>query len=58
MDAVRYAADLQHKYESYFDYLYSKIKEYNIQPGNSYSIDEKGFKIGVTKRAKRLFSRL
>jgi hypothetical protein len=57
MDAVRHAADSQHKYELCFNYLYSKIREYNIQPRNSYNIDEMGFMIGVIGRAKRLFSR-
>ncbi|KAF2819464.1 hypothetical protein CC86DRAFT_307454, partial [Ophiobolus disseminans] len=57
MDAVRYAADSHHKYELYFNFLYSKIKEYNIQLENSYNIDEKGFMMGVIRRAKRLFSR-
>ena len=56
MDAVRHAADSYSKYELYFDYLYSKIKEYDILPENSYNMDEKGFMIGVIGRAKRLFS--
>ena len=57
MDAVCHAADSHHKYELYFDYLYSKIKEYDIQPSNSYNMDEKGFMIGVIGHSKRLFSR-
>jgi hypothetical protein len=57
MDAVRPAADLYYKYELCFDYLHSKIKEYDILPENSYNMDEKGFLIGVIGRAKRLFSR-
>jgi hypothetical protein len=57
MDAVRHAADSYYKYELYFDYLHSKIKEYDILPENSYNMDEKGFLIGVIGRAKRLFSR-
>jgi len=38
MDAVRHAADSYSKYKLYFDYLYSKIKEYDILPENSYNI--------------------
>ncbi|KAF2820462.1 hypothetical protein CC86DRAFT_305400, partial [Ophiobolus disseminans] len=52
IDAVRYAADLYYKYNLYFTYIYSKIKEYNIQLENSYNIDEKGFLIGVIRRPK------
>lgn len=57
MDAVRHAADSYHKYDLYFEHIYSKIKEYDIRPENSYNMDEKGFLIGVIGRAKRLFSR-
>ena len=31
--------------------------QYQIQPYNTYNIDEKGFMISVTTRSKRVFSR-
>jgi hypothetical protein len=30
--------------------------QYEIQPHNTYNMDEKGFMIGVTTRSKRVFS--
>jgi hypothetical protein len=42
----------EHKYSLYFDVLESKISEYSVLPENTYNMDEKGFMIGQTKRAK------
>jgi hypothetical protein len=56
IDAVRYAADSYYKYELYFHYLYSKIKEYNIMPENSYNMNKKSFMIGIIGHAKQMFS--
>jgi hypothetical protein len=33
------------------------MEEYDVLPGNTYNIDEKGFMIGQTGRSKRVFSR-
>ena len=33
------------------------MREYNIQPRNTYNIDKKGFFISIAKRSKRVFSR-
>jgi hypothetical protein len=33
------------------------MEEYNVLPGNTYNMDEKGFMIGQTGRSKRVFSR-
>ena len=57
MDRTRHNADSTAKYEVYFELLHNKIKEYNVLPENTYTMDEKGFMIGVTGRSKRVFSR-
>jgi hypothetical protein len=57
MDSNRHAADSGDKYKLYFDLLHEKIKKYNVQPEQSYNMDEKGFMIGVIGRSKRVFSR-
>jgi hypothetical protein len=41
----RKKADNIYLYSLYFDTLEAKIKEYNIQLGNTYNIDKKGFLI-------------
>jgi hypothetical protein len=35
------------KYKLYFDHLHSKILQYEIQPHNTYNMDEKGFMISM-----------
>jgi hypothetical protein len=45
------------KYKLYFDLLLRKIKEHDVEPGNIYNMDEKGFMIGVIKKGKRIFDR-
>jgi hypothetical protein len=57
MDATRHRADSEAKYNLYFDLLYRKITQYNVEPRHSYNMDEKGFLIGVTGRSKRIFSK-
>jgi hypothetical protein len=41
----------------YFDILELEIAEKNIQPEQTYNMDEKGFMIGRIGRQKRVFSR-
>jgi hypothetical protein len=57
MDRDRHKADSGVKYQAYFTYWHAKMKEYDIEPGNMYNMDEKGFMLGVTGRSKRVFSR-
>jgi hypothetical protein len=57
IDRVRHQADSIDKYESYFDLLYQKIEEYNIEPRLLYNMDEKGFMMGVEAKSKRVFSK-
>jgi hypothetical protein len=56
MDATRYAADSYVKYKLHFDLLHEKMEEHEIQPHNSYNMDEKGFVIGVIGNSKRTFT--
>ncbi|KAF1934447.1 DDE-domain-containing protein, partial [Didymella exigua CBS 183.55] len=58
MDSNRHYAESYTKYKQYFDIPYSKIDEYNIEPENTYNMDEKGFMIGVIGRSKRVFNKL
>ena len=57
LDRTRYNADNGLKYKQYFDALFTKIIEYDIEPRLIYNMDEKGFMIGVGRRMKRVFSK-
>jgi hypothetical protein len=57
MDNDCHQADLEDKYKLYFDLLGDKMKEYDIEPRQTYNMDEKGFLTGVIGRSKRVFSR-
>ena len=57
MEAGRHHADSYEKYVLYFDLLLSKIKEHEVEPENTYNMDEKGFMIGVIKKGKRIFDK-
>ena len=57
MDANCHAADSGDKYKLYFDLLQNKIAEYDVNAGDTYNMDEKGFMIGIAGRSKRVFSR-
>jgi hypothetical protein len=57
MDAVRHHADSGLKYKLYYDLLHSKMSQYEIEPMNSYNVDEKGFMISQMKRSKQVFSK-
>jgi transposase len=50
-------ADSYDKYDLYFYLLYGKMREYDVEPRNTYNIDEKGFFISITTRSKRVFSK-
>jgi hypothetical protein len=41
MDVVRYQAGSRRKYDLYFDLLHHKIVQYEVEPRNIYSIDER-----------------
>jgi hypothetical protein len=57
IDRERHQADSGVKYTMYFDLLHQKLQEYDIEPENTYNMDEKGFLIGITTRSKRVFSK-
>jgi hypothetical protein len=57
MDSNRHHAESEDKYRMYFDLLYQKIVEYDLEPAHTYNMDEKGFAIGVLGRSKRIFDR-
>ena len=57
MDCNRHQANSRMKYDAYFTFWHSKMRQYNIEPGNMYNMDEKGFMLGVTSRSKRVFTR-
>jgi hypothetical protein len=57
MERNRHQADSQKRYTMYFDFLHQKMQQYEIEPENTYNMDEKGFLIGTTSRSKRIFSR-
>jgi hypothetical protein len=55
IDRQRHEADSAAKYNLYFQLLHDKIRQYDIEPENTYNMDEKGFLIGITTRTKRSF---
>jgi transcriptional regulator with XRE-family HTH domain len=57
MATERHAADSYEKYSKYFDMLELKITEKDIQPEQTYNMDEKGFMIRHIGRQKRVFSK-
>ncbi|KAF2828807.1 hypothetical protein CC86DRAFT_275953, partial [Ophiobolus disseminans] len=57
LDRARQQADSINKYDSYFDILHQKIREYGIEERLTYNMDEKGFMIGVQIKSKRVFSK-
>jgi hypothetical protein len=57
IDRSRHQADSEIKYSLYFELLNSKLSQYDIEPRNTYNMDEKGFMLGVLTRSKRVFSR-
>lgn len=57
LDLERHHADSVALFEQYFSIVGKKICEYNIQPENTYNMDEKGFLLGNINKAKRIFSK-
>jgi hypothetical protein len=57
MDANCHNADSYVKYKLYFNLLQRKFAKYKLDAKHTYNIDEKGFMIGITTRAKHVFSR-
>jgi hypothetical protein len=57
LDLNRYEADSIASFEQYFKIAGAKIEEYSILPENTYDMDKKGFLLGRTTKAKRIFPR-
>jgi hypothetical protein len=56
MKVRRYYTDSSEKYRVDFELLHSEMAQYNVLPGNTYKMDEKGFAIRVAGRSKRIFN--
>jgi hypothetical protein len=57
IDRNCHQADSHEQYDSYFKLLHGKMRKYNVEPRNTYNMDEKGFFVGITTRSKRVFSK-
>jgi hypothetical protein len=57
MDRDRHQADSGHRYRAFFEGLYDQMVRHDIQPGQSYNMDEKGFLLGSIGKSRRIFSR-
>ena len=56
-DITRKKADNWWLVNHYFELVKRKQEEYEIEPGNTYNMDEKGFLIGVLQKTRRIFTR-
>jgi hypothetical protein len=56
MDPNRHRADSYDNSRQYFELLHFKISKYNITPDRIDYMDEKGFRIGVLSKSKRVLS--
>ena len=56
-EASRFKADSEWSYRLYFDLVKEKIQQYDVQPHNTYNMDEKGFLIGYMTKTKRIFTK-
>jgi hypothetical protein len=57
IDRNCHQADLHEQYDSYFKLLHGKMRKYNVEPRNTYNMDEKSFFVGITICSKRVFSK-
>lgn len=57
MDSNQKRADSVYKYSWYFDLLARKLDKYNLDPGNIYNMDKKGFLIRMLLKGLRIFSK-
>lgn len=55
LDLNRHEADSTSSFETYFSVVGKKIEEYDILPENTHNMDEKGFLLGRTTKAKHVF---
>jgi hypothetical protein len=57
MDRDRHQADSGQRYKAFFEELYDQITRHEIEPRQSYNMDEKGFLLGRIGKSKRIFSK-
>jgi hypothetical protein len=57
MDNSCHKADSRKNYSLYFNLLFEKIAQYQVEACYIYNMDEKGFMLGVVGRSKRIFSK-
>uniref|UniRef100_A0A093VGD5 Jerky protein like-like n=1 Tax=Talaromyces marneffei PM1 TaxID=1077442 RepID=A0A093VGD5_TALMA len=57
LDSDGKKADSEYKYALYCELIGRKIEQYNLMPEQIYSMDEKGFMLGVSTKEKRIFTR-
>ncbi|OQN95385.1 hypothetical protein B0A48_18633 [Cryoendolithus antarcticus] len=55
LDLEKHKAESKASFQQYFDILQQKIQAYDIQPYNTYNMDEKGFLIGHLQKVQRIF---
>ncbi len=55
--AARKKVDSVDEYRLWFDLVAKKTAQYEVQPHNVYSMDEKGFLIGMLSKVKRIFTK-
>ncbi|KAF2627260.1 hypothetical protein BU25DRAFT_310567, partial [Macroventuria anomochaeta] len=57
MDKQRHYANSPAKYEQYFKLLHYTLTKYEVEPRDTYNMDEKGFAISLVGRSKSIFSK-
>jgi hypothetical protein len=58
MEGNRHEADNGERYRLYFGLLSKKVAEFEVEPKNTYNMDEKEFMIGVLGKSKRVFDKV
>jgi hypothetical protein len=57
IDRNRHQADSHERNKLYFYLLHSKMQQYEVEPRNTYNMDENGFFVGIAARSKRIFTK-
>jgi hypothetical protein len=57
LESARAKALNRHAVDEFFDMLTDVVKEYDVQPGNIYNMDEKGIQLGIGARVTAMIDR-
>jgi hypothetical protein len=57
LDSNCFRAESYNKYKLYFNLFHGKMQEYEVEAGNVYNMDEKGFMLSTIGCSKRIFFR-